>query len=156
MNSIRCDFSPYNIRVWTEIKMLKKAVKMTSDAVKMLKDVENANSYLNKIINMLEFFICSLKTAVNVSKLYVLKNKLKLAKTKSKSYSIISKIKKLCHQEIENAQNCIKFVELDSRLGYNLDMDYVCDKEHLEWKIRQVKNMMEVDLGVYINCLKGS
>lgn len=154
MDNIRCGFTPYSIRVWTEIKMLKRAIKMMNNGVTELKNSRVITDNLKEVINMLEFFICSLKTARNVSKFYVLKNRLKIEKNKSKCYKIISKIKKIGLEEIENARNCIKFVELDSRLGYNVDMDYVCDKQGLEWKIKQVEYMLEAELQVYINCLK--
>ena len=33
-------------------------------------------------------------------------------------------------------------VEFDSRLGWEPSMEYVCDKWHLEWKIRQVNSAL--------------
>ena len=45
----------------------------------------------------------------------------------------------LCEQivreECENARRTIPAVEYDSRLGWEASMEYMCDKEHLLWKI---------------------
>ena len=51
---------------------------------------------------------------------------------------IVDKIEALAHEEIANANDTIAAVECDSRLGWEPSMEYVCDKWHLEWKIRQV------------------
>jgi hypothetical protein len=51
-------------------------------------------------------------------------------------------IEKIAHDEIENAKDTIPAVETDSRLGWEPSMEYVCDKWHLEWKIRQVESTL--------------
>jgi len=45
-------------------------------------------------------------------------------------------------------------VESDSRLGWEPSMEYVTDKWHLEWKIKQVKNVLENEIPVYRKILK--
>ena len=62
---------------------------------------------------------------------------------------ILDKIEALAHAEIANAENAIPFVEQDSRLGWEPSMEYVCDKWHLEWKIRQVKSVLSGDIATY-------
>ena len=41
----------------------------------------------------------------------------------------------IANAECENARSTIPAVEYDSRLGYEPSMEYMCDKEHLLWKI---------------------
>ena len=36
----------------------------------------------------------------------------------------------------------MKYVELDSRLGWEPSMEYVGDVWHLDWKIRQMESML--------------
>ena len=48
--------------------------------------------------------------------------------------------------EIQNAKNTIPLVEANSRLGYEKEYGYSCDKEHLEWKIRLAERMIEEEL----------
>ena len=54
----------------------------------------------------------------------------------------LDRIEALAHEEIENAKDTIPVVEFDSRLGWEPSMEYVCDKWHLEWKIRQVNSAL--------------
>ena len=44
--------------------------------------------------------------------------------------------------EKKNVLDTIPLVKLDSRLGWEPSMEYVCDKWHLEWKIRQLKSAL--------------
>ena len=37
--------------------------------------------------------------------------------------------------ECENALRAVPAVEYDSRLGYEPSMEYMCDAEHLRWKV---------------------
>ena len=45
----------------------------------------------------------------------------------------------IAEDEIGNALRTIPLVEADSRLGYEPSMEYMCDRAHLEWKIRHTK-----------------
>ena len=44
-------------------------------------------------------------------------------------------------------------VELDSRLGWEPSMEYVCDKWHLEWKVRQVNSALR-EIEIYRKMLE--
>ena len=48
--------------------------------------------------------------------------------------------------EIENAQKTIPLVDFDSRLGYEPSMEYMCDREHLEWKINVVTRIINEEI----------
>lgn len=41
----------------------------------------------------------------------------------------------IVREECDNARRTIPAVEYDSRLGWEPSMDYMCDREHLLWKI---------------------
>ena len=56
----------------------------------------------------------------------------------------------IAHREIENTRNTIPLVEEDSRLGWEPSMEYICDPYHLEWKIRQVTQVIEKELPKYM------
>ena len=49
--------------------------------------------------------------------------------------TILRLCEELAIRECENARRTIPAVEYDSRLGYEPSMEYMCDKEHLLWKI---------------------
>ena len=49
--------------------------------------------------------------------------------------TILRLCEELAIRECENARRTIPAVEYDSRLGWEPSMEYMCDKEHLLWKI---------------------
>ena len=53
--------------------------------------------------------------------------------------SRLEEIESLADAEIANVKDTISCVEFDSRLGWEPRMDYVCDRWHLEWKLRQMQ-----------------
>ena len=55
----------------------------------------------------------------------------------------------IAQEELENARATIPLVEQDSSLGYEPSMDYVTDRSHLEWKIRQLTSVLERDIPQY-------
>ena len=62
--------------------------------------------------------------------------------TAEEANSYLTKLEAIAAEEISNAKDTIPAVEMDSRLGWEPSMEYVCDKWHLEWKIRQVNSAL--------------
>ena len=56
---------------------------------------------------------------------------------------------KYCKAEVENALDTIPLVEFDSRLGFEPSMEYMCDKEHIEWKLKYLYDVIERELPAY-------
>ena len=52
------------------------------------------------------------------------------------------KLEAMAKAEIKNAESAIPLVDADSRLGWEPSMEYVTDRWHIEWKIRQVNYML--------------
>ena len=61
---------------------------------------------------------------------------------------LLDQIEALAHQEMDNARACIPAVETDSRIGWEPSMEYVCDRWHLEWKLRQVESALR-EVAIY-------
>ncbi|MBQ5931334.1 MAG: hypothetical protein IIX00_03650 [Tidjanibacter sp.] len=55
-------------------------------------------------------------------------------------------MEKLLLTEIENAKAALPLVDADSRLGWEPTMNYLGDREHIEWKIRQVQYVLEKEI----------
>ena len=109
---------------------------------------------LKRLINMGEYMVCCFTTDINVKKMYIYRQRLLIVATNKEVKSIIDGIKKLGISEIRNAEKALKIVDKDSALGYEPSMGYGGDRAHIEWKIRQVKNMMTNELAIYENGLK--
>ena len=63
---------------------------------------------------------------------------LKICTDPVKASSLLDKLIEIVAVERENVIDTIPYVERDSRLGWEPSMEYVCDKWHLEWKLRQL------------------
>lgn len=63
--------------------------------------------------------------------------------------TILDCMEELLAEEIQNAENAIPLVETDSRLGWETRMLYVTDRWHLEWKIRQIRAVLTVEVTEY-------
>ena len=81
-------------------------------------------------------------TTMNIKKWWQLNMAMQTCATAEEAEKYLDKIEALAHAEIKNAEETIPVVEFDSRLGWEPSMEYVCDKWHLEWKIRQVNSAL--------------
>jgi len=87
----------------------------------------------NRMLALGKFIENTVRTVVHVKKWYL--HKCKLLSGESDKAEEIMAMKRIAADEIENARNTISLVEFDSRLGFEPSMEYMCDREHLEWKI---------------------
>ena len=55
---------------------------------------------------------------------------------------LLSLCEKIVGEECENARRTIPAVEYDSRLGWEASMEYMCDREHLLWKIDRTREAL--------------
>ena len=58
----------------------------------------------------------------------------------------IEKMELLLQEEIQNSQQAIPYVQLDSRLGWEPSMDYLGDEWHIRWKIRHAEYVLNTEL----------
>ena len=86
--------------------------------------------------------------------MYIYRQRLLIAATNREVKNIIDGIRKLGEKEIRNSEKALKIVDKDSALGYEPSMGYGGDRAHIEWKIRQVNNMITNELAIYENGLK--
>ena len=52
----------------------------------------------------------------------------------------------LLEAEIKNAEETIPLVEYDSAIGFEASMHYMGDKSHIEWKIRQLRYVIDAEI----------
>ena len=111
------------------------------------------------------FIANSARTAINVKKWYLCKCRLLepdkdilvwkhdhlpapdfrldwTAPTAEEAIRIITEMRAIAEDELENARRTIPAVELDSRLGFEPTMEYMCDRAHLEWKIEKTEQAL--------------
>ena len=122
------------LRLWDEgIALYEKAFAAAPGAYKEI---------LERELNLGRFIRTALQTCYNTKKWYCLNRDLQNITTAEQGLSILDKIEALAYEDIENAKEAMKYVELDSRLGWEPSMEYVGDVWHLDWKIRQVHSAL--------------
>ena len=147
-------FTLHSVRMRTEMKILSDAIKLLRQGINIFRSLNKKNKEINRLINMGEYMICCFNTDINVKKMYIYRQRLLIAATNREVKNIIDGIRKLGEREIRNAERALKIVDKDSALGYEPSMGYGGDRAHIEWKIRQVKNMMKNELAIYESGLR--
>jgi len=75
-------------------------------------------------------------TVVNTKAWQFRKNELKAGECdEARKAQLKAEMIEIGKNEIENAKACIKYVDFDSRLGFEPSMEYIGDRAHIEWKI---------------------
>lgn len=151
-NSLRN--SPYSMRVHDELARHKIALKMTKSALAKLRTIKNKNAELKKFINMVDFMVHCHITAVNFKEFCILRAKLRSEPKAEKIRILISKMEKIVKREIENVKATVPIVQKDSAIGYEPSMDYQCNAECLEWKLRHMDYLLRVELPRYTRDLQ--
>lgn len=138
-----------SIRIPEEIKSLEKTYEIMAESVKELEKAPDTNENLLRLLNMTRFMMCCLKTGINTKRWFVLKNKFFAESSKEILSKLLDDMENLLKNEMVNAKEAIPYVEADSRLGWEPRMLYVTDKEHIEWKIKQVQAVIDCEISVY-------
>ncbi|MEN6384920.1 MAG: hypothetical protein ABFD79_06945 [Phycisphaerales bacterium] len=151
--------TPGPLRAGVELTELKKMYHIWSDGVSVMEKAiqqvpANKRAYAKRTIGLGIFIRNSILTAINTKKWSVLNRKLLAESNRSKALKLLNELEIIVKNEIQNAENTIPVVNADSRLGWEPSMEYVTDKWHLEWKIKQVKNVLENEVSVYRKMLK--
>ena len=135
--------TPGFLRYPAELRSLEKMLsfwnKALAEAGKAVECADPGKKDEAKRFEALGHFIRnSIITVMNIKKWWQLNMAMQNCATAEEALAYLDKIEALAYEEIENARDTIPVVEFDSRLGWEPSMEYVCDKWHLEWKIRQV------------------
>ncbi len=146
LNMISWSGAPYGVRVIEERKSLEKMLQYMEKGLEAMEKTTRSNDKLDELINLGKFIRNTVVTGINAKYMQYYRHKLFGLETKDEMTELIDKIEKLLLEEIENAKATIPLVEKDSRLGWEPSMEYVTDKAHLEWKIRQCRYVIDVEL----------
>ncbi len=136
-------------RVWKEIETLTKALDYMNKGIEIIEGIENKNTELERLLNMGKFIRNFVITGINAKKWHTLKVKFDHEQDEDKVSKILDDMVDLLTFERKNAENTIEYVELDSRLGWEPNMDYLTSKWHLEWKMRLVDYVIGREIATY-------
>lgn len=143
------DYHPYHLRRQDEIRRHKKAAELTWGGLRILKRIPNKTEELKKLINLIAFLYRCHITAVNFKEFSCMKEKMFASASWKETERLAGRIRVLLHREVNNVRATIPLVLADSSLGYEPSMDYTCDEEALNWKLRQLQYVLEHELPAY-------
>jgi len=134
------------MRVPKERAALEKMKNLIEEGLAFMEKIADKNDKLLKLINMGWFIYRAIITGINATSWYLLKKKLYYVKDKDVIMQTLDEMEELLTEEKENAEKTIPIVRVDSRLGWEPSMEYMTDEEHLNWKIKQVEYVIEVEI----------
>lgn len=107
-----------------------------------------------RLINMLSFMEHTVTTVIHVKEWNQRRWQIRSEENSEKLLNLFDEMIDIAHREIKNTRQTIPLVEADSRLGWEPSMEYNCDVYHLEWKIRQVTQVIEKELPKYMRGIR--
>ncbi len=134
------------LRIDSEIKLLEKMLKLIEEGTELLLDVKNKNTELEYLINLGQYMKCTVTTGLNSKKWHCLKMKMKAMQNRTEILKIIEELKSIAELERSNASEAIEYVALDSRLGWEPSMEYMCDEAHIRWKLKHLDYVINTEL----------
>lgn len=146
--------SPGFLRFPVELRALRRLHEAFRKGLALLEKArsltpERKREALEYQINLGGFIASSILTACHVKEWYLLNVKLMAAESAAEANALLDRLEALALAEIANAEAAIPLVQADSRLGWEPSMEYVTDAWHLDWKIRQVRTMLDGELRAF-------
>ena len=141
-------------RVMAEIQHLPEVISLWNDGADRLEQLlasipERKRAKAAKMIGVARFTANTLTTTLNIKRWWLENQRLLTEADPDRASEILDRIIQIGEEELNNARQTIPLVEADSVLGYEASMDYAADREHLEWKIRQLTSVLKVDIPNY-------
>ena len=145
--------SPGPLRFPVEVAELEKMLPAWEKGVKLMEETlalipEDLRAEGMRLYRLGRFIRNEIRTTLGIKRWWIANMKLQTSFNREEMSSHLKEIKDLLLAERENVLDTIPLVEADSRLGWEPRMDYVCDKAHLEWKLRQLA-IAEAEIGAY-------
>lgn len=142
----------------TEIGLLEKMAAGFDAGLAHLQEAllltpERKQAEANRMLGLGQFIRLCVQTTVNTKRWWLLKKALLEATGRDEAEKLLDKLIALGEAELENAAAAIPLVEADSRLGWEPSMEYMCDAEHLRWKLGQLRNVLEQELPAYVSTI---
>jgi len=144
----------------TEIRLLGRMADRWDEGLARLQQAvalapERKRPEALRMLGLGQFIRNCVRTTVHTKRWWQLKQHL-LAQTEvGAAQVILDDMVRLGEAEIANAQATIPLVEADSRLGWEPSMEYMADRAHLEWKIAQLRLVLDEEIPAYRSALVG-
>ena len=137
------------LRIRDEIVQLESMVADMRSGLGILRSIAQPNEELISLINIGEFIVCCVITGIHAKQWFLLREKLLVEGSYEVAARMCDEAEHLLKLERANVEAAIPLVQMDSRLGFEPNMGYVCSEKELRWKIRQLDYVINSELRAY-------
>ncbi len=135
-----------NLRIHPELESLKTMHKLMEAGVAAMEKAPNPNEKLLSVLNLGKYITHCVKTNIHAKEWYILKCKLFATFEAEGMLKIMDQMDELLEREAQNARETLPIVEADSRLGWEPTMEYLGDAPHIQWKLRQLDYVRNLEM----------
>ena len=146
--------SPLSVRIREEILSFEKMLSLMETGNAKLRAIQAPNENTVRLLGLGEFIANSVKTAIAAKKIHLLDVELQFTPDVDRQEEILDEMTEILKKDRQNALDTIPIVEADSSIGYEASMHYMCDKWHLEWKIRHTDYVLSTEIGELRSAIK--
>ena len=135
---------PGEVRMPYELREFERVKNLLMEGVELLEQVKEKNEELLRLINMGRYMYHTVITTINRKNYFLLDQANRAAENDEERRATVEKMIALLRDEQENARATIPIVEYDSILGFEPSVEYMGDRQRIEWKIAQVDEEIEM------------
>ena len=157
---LKTDYKPHRPEdVPIEIRLLERLLERWETGLAGLEQAilltpQRKRSEAERMLGLARFIRNCLRTTIHAKQWWQLKQALLAEKDPIQAQTVAADLIQLGEAEIANAREAIPLVEADSRLGWEPSMEYMTDRAHLEWKIGQLRLVLDQEIPAYLDSLR--
>ena len=130
--------APGFLRFPAEIRSFEKMLELWDKGLEELRKMTELNDLAEQLLALGTFIRGSIVTTIHIKKWWIGNMDFQRSADADEALKKLDELYALLEEERENAKSVIPAVETDSRIGWEPSMEYVCDRWHIEWKLRQL------------------
>jgi len=138
--------APSGVRLPYQRARLVKMLSLLTEGTRQLEAIGPINDEFSYLVNLGRFMECFVITGINAKDWFKVVAKLPVADSREEVERLIAEGERILKSERENVERALPLVRMDSRLGWDPRMEYVCDPARLEWKLRLLDHVQTTEL----------
>jgi len=134
-----------------EIELLRRMLARWEEGLGWLEKAvalapEKKRPQAREMLGLGQFIRHCVRTTIHTKQWWQLRQRLLEETDPIRTETLLAEMRQLGEAEIANAAETIPLVEADSRLGWEPSMEYMTDRAHLEWKITQLRRVLDEEI----------
>ena len=138
-----------------EIRLLRRLIARWDQGLSCLQKAvelapERKRGKARELVRLGEFIRTCVVTTIHIKRWFLQQQILRAPESDpAAKRAALTEMRGIAEEELRNAAAAIPLVEADSRLGWEPSMEYMTDRAHLEWKLAQVRQVLDETMPEY-------